>query len=166
MVTKRKADCTPQEWARILELGRKNRKAQNTTPEQQERRRAYARAYSKSERGRAKDKARYNERRKDQIRARAQFKKYGITAEQFAALLIVQGFRCAVCEAPFVLQGKERRFVHVDHCHSTHRVRGLLCARCNVTEGYIRSLGLTPTGYAKRLEHYLANPPSQEEQLW
>lgn len=162
MTGKRKADCTPEEWAAIRARDREYRK----TPAQRERIRAYGAAYSRSEKGRAKDKARYTEKRKAQLRDRAMLKKYGITAEQFAALLVLQSFRCAVCKAPFALHGKDRRFVHVDHCHSTGRVRGLLCARCNVTEGYIRSLGLTPTGYAKRLEHYLAHPPSQEEVLW
>ncbi len=54
---------------------------------------------------------------------------YGLTLEQWDRMLIRQGGRCAVCEAP-------TQDLHVDHCHATGKVRGLLCANCN------RGLGL------------------------
>lgn len=49
--------------------------------------------------------------------------RYGITPEQREEMRIRQNFRCAIC-------GKDRP-LHIDHCHSTNRVRGLLCGTCN-----------------------------------
>ncbi len=55
---------------------------------------------------------------------------YGITPEQFEAMLAAQGNRCAVCrdeEWP----GIKGKGPQADHDHVTGQVRGLLCGRCN-----------------------------------
>jgi hypothetical protein len=52
---------------------------------------------------------------------------YGITIEQFEAMLASQGGRCAICRRPFP-SGFD---THVDHDHATGRVRGVLCGACN-----------------------------------
>lgn len=54
--------------------------------------------------------------------------RYGITVEQKEALLTAQGGRCAICgtSEPSTATGW-----HVDHCHSTRAVRGILCQPCN-----------------------------------
>lgn len=58
--------------------------------------------------------------------------KYGITNEQFDAMLAAQGHQCAIC-------GKtQQRGWHIDHCHSTGRVRGILCHGCNIGLGAFR----------------------------
>jgi Autographiviridae endonuclease VII len=61
---------------------------------------------------------------------------YGLTVDQYDALLTEQQGRCAICG------GTEpgpnyARFV-VDHCHRTGKVRGLLCALCNWGIGYLQ----------------------------
>lgn len=56
---------------------------------------------------------------------------YGLTMDQYEALLRVQGGSCAICKGP--PKGKGR--FHVDHCHTTNVVRGLLCQTCNVLLG-------------------------------
>ncbi len=54
---------------------------------------------------------------------------YGITLEQYAALLAQQNNQCAICGAP---PGDARsKHLHVDHCHISNKVRGLLCGNCN-----------------------------------
>lgn len=53
-------------------------------------------------------------------------RKYGISVEQYEAILRDQGGVCAICERP----PKTRR-LHVDHDHKTGEIRGLLCYRCN-----------------------------------
>jgi hypothetical protein len=53
---------------------------------------------------------------------------YGITFEQFSALLVMQAGCCAICETPMM----NNREPHVDHCHRTGAVRGLLCFACNL----------------------------------
>lgn len=61
-------------------------------------------------------------------------RRYGITAEDYAAMLVKQNGVCAICRRPerhrHYLTGNVRPLV-VDHCHRTGRVRGLLCSLCN-----------------------------------
>jgi hypothetical protein len=61
---------------------------------------------------------------------------YGITLEEYEVLLKNQNSGCAICGAENA-DSKGRR-LHVDHCHSTDRVRGLLCKDCNTLLGYAK----------------------------
>ena len=61
--------------------------------------------------------------------------KYGITPEQFDEMVERQGNRCALCKQP---QSDHARYLDVDHCHTTQRVRGLLCRSCNTAIGLFR----------------------------
>lgn len=53
-------------------------------------------------------------------------KTYGITLEDYGAMLAYQGGVCAICGRPPVKQA-----LHVDHDHKTKKTRGLLCYNCN-----------------------------------
>ena len=72
--------------------------------------------------------------------------RYGITLEDYDQMLEVQQGRCAVCSSK-----PQMKRLAVDHNHSTGKVRGLLCDRCN------RALGLLNDDYqiAKSMESYL-----------
>lgn len=59
---------------------------------------------------------------------------YGITRERFDEILREQGGSCPICAAALTDLSK----VHVDHCHGTGRVRGLLCGPCNQALGLFR----------------------------
>lgn len=65
--------------------------------------------------------------------------KYGLTIEQRDGLLSSQEGRCALphCRARVSFDGKwrTREGAHVDHCHKTGRVRGILCTNCNQALG-------------------------------
>ena len=63
-------------------------------------------------------------------------REYGITYEEFEALLAAQDRKCAICgvENP----GGRWGGMHVDHCHKTGRVRGLLCGQCNHAIGLLK----------------------------
>jgi len=50
-------------------------------------------------------------------------RRYGISQPEFDAMVEAQGGVCAICRV--------RPAEHVDHCHETLRVRGVLCAPCN-----------------------------------
>ena len=52
--------------------------------------------------------------------------KYGLTLVQYAQMLADQNGGCAICT-----RKPGARPLHVDHCHTTGAVRGLLCHQCN-----------------------------------
>ena len=73
---------------------------------------------------------------------------FGISADDVDAMLEAQGGGCAICgERPARLAS-----VHVDHCHDTGRIRGLLCLNCNQGIG---KLGEDPERL-RRAAEYLA----------
>lgn len=61
--------------------------------------------------------------------------KYGITADEYTRMVAAQGGGCAICGATECDDGRR---LHVDHCHETGKVRGLLCAACNHGLGKFR----------------------------
>lgn len=62
--------------------------------------------------------------------------RYGMTREQVEAMHAAQGKACAICEKPIPLTGESRtKLAVVDHCHSSGKVRGLLCQPCNMLLG-------------------------------
>ena len=59
---------------------------------------------------------------------------YRIRPEVYNEMLTNQGGVCAICgEPPKKGRGKK---LHVDHCHTTNVIRGLLCAGCNAAIGH------------------------------
>lgn len=64
---------------------------------------------------------------RDQRRAH-RLAKYGLTEGEYQRLVDAQKGLCAIC-------GTEPDLLHVDHCHQTGAVRGLLCFACNSSLG-------------------------------
>lgn len=60
---------------------------------------------------------------------------YGLTPSQYGAMYGQQEGRCAVC-ADVLIKGAKG--THVDHCHDTGVVRGLVCFVCNTGMGKFR----------------------------
>ena len=60
--------------------------------------------------------------------------KYGLDESGYQSMLESQGGVCAICGTNDPHGRKHNRF-HVDHCHKTNAVRGLLCSRCNMGIG-------------------------------
>jgi len=61
--------------------------------------------------------------------------RYGISGEDYSNLLKQQNNCCAICKRNI---NQITYHLHVDHCHTTGEVRGLLCAPCNRYLGYIK----------------------------
>lgn len=118
-----KVKADPERYAELLERNRRWRKANP----------ARAAAHSAS----------WNERNPEGRRDAVLRSKYGIDGAEVEAMAEAQGGLCASCG--------ERPVEHVDHCHETGRVRGLLCRGCNQAAGMI---GDSPER-AERLAAYL-----------
>lgn len=81
------------------------------------------------ERHREADRA-YYERNKDKARAYRLQKEYGVTIEQFEAMVDEQDGRCFLCEREPT--GRHNGSVlHMDHDHETKTPRRPLCQNCN-----------------------------------
>jgi hypothetical protein len=70
---------------------------------------------------------------KEIFQARNRQQKYGLSLEEYDALLAKQDERCAICGRKCALQ--------VDHDHKTRKVRGLLCGRCNHGLAFLEAQG-------------------------
>lgn len=66
----------------------------------------------------------------------AQLKKhYGIDNATFENMLKSQKYKCVICHKKYNKKGK---MFHVDHCHKTEKVRGILCTNCNTGIGMLK----------------------------
>lgn len=65
--------------------------------------------------------------------------KYGITKEEYDAMLLSQNNKCKICNKEELSKGRsgDIRKMAVDHCHETNKIRGLLCAKCNKALGLL-----------------------------
>ena len=57
--------------------------------------------------------------------------RYGITEGEYTTMLEGQGGGCKICGSAC----ETGRRLAVDHCHKSGKVRGLLCASCNIGLG-------------------------------
>lgn len=100
------------------------------------------------------EKERY-QREKVETRERHLIRKYGVNLADYKAMLADQGGVCAICGRPE--NGEHYSVLHVDHCHTTGRVRGLLCRGCNHMLGHIKD----DSGVFLKAVEYLS--PKQSE---
>lgn len=68
-------------------------------------------------------------------------KKFGITIEQYEEMVSIQNNSCAICRKhKDDFSGRGNNF-HIDHCHTTGKLRGLLCSNCNTGLGQFKDDG-------------------------
>ena len=110
--------------------------------------------YSKS---RAYGKKRYKHD-KEAHKNRGLKKKYGITLDDWLHIFEEQGGRCAICrdkgEKEISDKYRKKGMLAVDHCHTTGKVRGLLCRKCNMAIGGLKDdLTIIQRAYDYILRH-------------
>lgn len=81
------------------------------------------------------------------LERRGRLKRYGLTVEQFDAMLLAQGNVCGICRQP-----KDERQWHIDHDHETQEVRGILCSNCNTALGLFKD---DPARLAQAIEYLM-----------
>ena len=103
----------------------------------------------------AQSRARYQAKREDYLkrandyrimhpearRANHLLRRYGLTPEDYQALLDEQHGQCAICGRE-PRGSRNEKNLHVDHDHDTGEVRGLLCISCNAAIGGLHNLEL------------------------
>lgn len=68
-------------------------------------------------------------------RDKALRRNYGISLFQYDMLLKKQNNKCLICKRTEKQTGKT---MHVDHCHDTLKIRGILCNNCNTAIGQLK----------------------------
>lgn len=129
------------EWT--AEYRKEYYKVYNASPE----RVAQRLKYKQSERGKAVNKAsrQRNWSKHKTLREQQLMARYGITVEDYERILKAQDSKCAIC------RNQPETRLHVDHCHETNRVRGLLCGTCNRGLGMFKDMHF----YLDRAADYL-----------
>jgi hypothetical protein len=82
---------------------------------------------------------------------------YGITSEQFDAMMVAQDGLCAICGGP----PNMNKTLFVDHHHTTDVVRGLLCGQCNTGLGYFKDDAARLLAAAEYLKNNHAITPNK-----
>lgn len=138
-----RSSASEEAKAKRRESDRVNRRRSDMSEEERERLRAKDRARRAANpehfrEKRRKQRQKYPERIKEQ-KKRSRFKQvYGITEEQLVEMLDAQDWKCANPGCRCDLRerwNRDKRWVHVDHCHDSGIVRGVLCNHCNVSFG-------------------------------
>lgn len=79
------------------------------------------------------------------------------TSKMLEMLEILQNNKCAICSVELDSLKKQRR--HIDHCHDTHQIRGILCAQCNIGLGWYQRNGKDRLTLWAKMATYLEHPP-------
>lgn len=80
-------------------------------------------------------KLKYPEKHHTATRNRGLRNNFGINLQQYMEILAKQNRQCLICSITPEQNGKD---LAVDHNHTTGKIRGLLCAGCNVGIGYFK----------------------------
>ena len=67
-------------------------------------------------------------------------RKYGLTEDEYLAMFQAQDGKCACCrckENTIDHRTEHPRKLAVDHCHTTGKIRALLCNACNMSLGLL-----------------------------
>lgn len=140
MVTKRKLETEEEFRLRRNQWARDN----------QNKRTIYMKEYREKNRDKMNKQANLSHKKhrfkhKDKIRDYHLRRFYGLSLTQFNTMLENQKGCCLICNTN---NPKGQGSFHVDHCHTTGKIRGLLCSNCNTKLGWFEK-------YSKEIISYL-----------
>ena len=80
------------------------------------------------------NKARKNDPKKTAVYARRSNLRryYGLEESEYNVLFDSQDGKCSICQKQLE---RISRSTHIDHCHSSGKIRGILCHHCNTAIG-------------------------------
>lgn len=73
---------------------------------------------------------------------------FGITPEYVEEMRVKQASKCAICLEEFTSTP------HIDHCHTSNKIRALLCGQCNAGLGYFKETPTALRSAANYLEYH------------
>ena len=78
----------------------------------------------------------YRNNNRERLNIMARVREYGITIEEYKAMIVAQDNKCAICFLPEtkIWRGKQTELC-LDHCHKNGGLRQLLCFQCNLGLG-------------------------------
>lgn len=65
--------------------------------------------------------------------------RYGLTLEQYEEMWKSQDGKCLICQ-DLLKHGRGKGSAHIDHCHESGKIRGLLCQDCNIGLGHLHTI--------------------------
>jgi hypothetical protein len=80
-------------------------------------------------------------------------RQYGITVAEYDEMLMSCGYKCEICGTPVQRarwKGVGGQSACIDHCHSTGRIRGVLCRQCNSWLGRVNDKPEAAVAYLNR----------------
>lgn len=64
--------------------------------------------------------------------------KYGVSELEYKRMLDERDYCCDICGLRQMGNAKNKDKLCIDHCHTTDKIRGLLCRNCNSAIGYFK----------------------------
>lgn len=134
------AERSARHRAKDIDAYRAKKAAETREPHRRAKATEYMRQWREKNREKFNQQAReYRARHREAVNERSRrahyVAKYGITVERKQAMVSGQGGKCLICAEAF----RSSRATHVDHCHKTGRVRGILCHVCNTKLGWLEA---------------------------
>lgn len=86
-------------------------------------------AYTRSNQRRKEYQKTYYADRRGSYKEKSLLRYHGITLSKFDQMVEKQNYQCKICKDD--LRELPLKNVHVDHSHSSGKIRGILCNKCN-----------------------------------
>jgi hypothetical protein len=147
-------DCERQTGnGNCMACAREHQRDHYADPENKKHKRLYNQEYAADPKNQKRNRLYSRERQQDpeakeRRRRLHRARTYNLSHDEYEALFQQQNGSCAVCQEHLTTA---HRGTHVDHCHKSKFVRGLLCPQCN------RELGVLESDRYPALIAYLEN---------